>query len=286
MLELGWNKEWCKFDPTEGYYNWLVKRCIKVKCLNLTQFAHETLNDSIRQILKNTKHLDYLQMPVCDNLDLIVNEHVKSVAHLSLLNVQHSRLIDDALLDIAVQCNPHLRIIRLWACVNLTVASVQHILRHCADLNTLSMYGLPDFGLNGEFLQWENLRQLKRIDMRRCDKVSDTVLSQIAFGCEQLIWLDVAHCVLVTNTAVCALLSSCRKLASLRMDCCVKLTDAVLDAVAARGIKMLDVSIYGCSLMTSAAIQAFGVSGLVPEYWLQSTQWESTHMADNDDAPC
>lgn len=163
---------------------------------------------------------------------------VKACPRLISLNVSHSRVLSEQLLDIPT----HLRELNLGNCPWLNDALLKRLIPTCIHLEKLGLSG----NLQLTYTSWGELQKLKRLrslDIARCHQIRDEDFSLILKACPQLTHLDLEDCKSLSNKAFFELARNLSSLAVLNVARC-NISDGLLLEIVSRcrSLRVLDLS--------------------------------------------
>lgn len=188
-------------------------------------------------------------------------DHEKSVARLpemgatslEYLGLQDcQKLTDDALKYISAGLK-NLKSINLSFCGSITEFGLKHLstMTELRELNLRSSDVVTDQGLR--YLS-EGCLQLHVLDVSFCDKIGDAGLTFVAQGLPAITSLSLNSCA-ITDASLVKIAQSLTDLKTLNIGQCNRLTDTAVIAIADHCQNLTEIDLYGCPLVTTAGLE-------------------------------
>lgn len=245
-------------------------------------------DDSLTLLKQGSKSLKTLDMSSCQNVsDTGLSSLTSGTGCLQQLTLAYGSPVT---LDLArsLQRLSKLQSIKLDGCV-VTCSGLQAIGNYCASLRELSLSkcsGVTDEGLSSLV---KKQKELRKLDITCCRKLTCVSIAQIAYSCAFLTSLRMESCTLVPREAFvligrrCHLLeeldltdneiddeglksiSKCSKLSILKLGICLNITDEGLSHVGNRCSKLVELDLYRSMDITDSGITAIARGCLVLE---------------------
>ncbi|KAI9008430.1 hypothetical protein CLU79DRAFT_776971 [Phycomyces nitens] len=167
-----------------------------IRSLTLSSSALHLTDCSIRHIVKYCPNLVSLQMANCKHL---TNDSLRSLSR--------------------AQCAPHLRVLNLQNCVQLSDTGLTHLAAECSSLEIIQLGGCVRISHQGvTHLVKASSRTLRRLCLSDCGRVTGATIHQIAKLCRtRLEWLDIARIGAVQHADLVALVGYCPNLTRLNL---------------------------------------------------------------------
>ncbi|KAH7442347.1 hypothetical protein KP509_03G083900 [Ceratopteris richardii] len=123
----------------------------------------------------------------------------------------------------------------------ITLAQFEHV----EEVNLEFAQGFDDADL-----QCMGNRDVQRINLNACQKITDSGLSVIAKSCPKLKWFSIYWNLKVTDTGVVALVRSCKDLSYLNLSGCKGVTDRSLEIMSINGRCLTELNLTRCIKLT------------------------------------
>ncbi|XP_072291438.1 F-box and leucine-rich repeat protein 13 [Eucyclogobius newberryi] len=211
------------------------------------------LNDASLKYMGSLRHLQYLDISMCNNVGNVGIKHLTdglSAPKLQELNISYcSRVTDTAVQRIA-----------------LRLSKLYHLnLSYCGGLSDKALEFLSDssirsLDISGCSVQDQGLAALARVRLRKialaeCIFVTDVGIETLCRNVKCLEEVDISYCAALTDRAIRTLSFYCRGLTALKMAACSKMTDMGITylTTGAPYLRHLDVS--GCVHLTDRTVR-------------------------------
>ncbi|KAG8377089.1 hypothetical protein BUALT_Bualt09G0132100 [Buddleja alternifolia] len=244
-------------------------------------------DDSLAAIKPGCKSLETLDMSSCQNISHLGLSSLTNAARcLRQLILSYGSRVDLALVN-SLQKLSKLQYIKLDGC-QVTCSGLEAIGKWCISLTELSLskcVGVTDEGLSSIVTKHKDL---KKLDVTCCRKISHVSLARITNSCTSLVSLKMESCSLILAEAFvligqrCPLLeeldltdneiddeglksiSRCSRLSSLKLGICLNITDEGLIHIGMCCSKLKELDLYRSAGITDSSIMAIarGCSGL------------------------
>lgn len=112
----------------------------------------------------------------------------------------------------------------------------------------------------------QGCRNLTKLAVGNCQRVTDHGIVAIAQGCPNLASLDVGGCNNVTDDGIVAIANGCRNLTKLDVWCCNHVTNSGIVAVAQSCPNLATLSVSGCQQVTQATVGAFRLGPVLARF--------------------
>ncbi|KAL0075388.1 hypothetical protein J3Q64DRAFT_1756126 [Phycomyces blakesleeanus] len=167
-----------------------------IRNLTLSSPALHITDCSVRHILKYCPNLVSLQLANCRH---ITNDSLRSLSR--------------------AQCAPHLRVLNLQNCVQVSDTGLTYLAAECSSLEIIQLGGCVRISHQGvTHLVKASSRTLRRLCLSDCGRVTGVTIHQIAKLCRtRLEWLDIARIGAVQHADLAALVSYCPNLTRLNL---------------------------------------------------------------------
>lgn len=245
-------------------------------------------DDSLASLKHGCKSLKKLDISSCQNISHngLASLTSGSGRVLEQLVLSHGSPVTLALAD-SLKKLPMLQSIKLDGCL-VTYAGLQAIGNWCVSLKELSLSkcpGVTDDGLSSLLTKHKDLQKL---DITCCRKITYTSIDNITESCTTLTSLRMESCTLVPREAFVLIgqrchfleeiditenevddeglksISSCSKLSSLKLGICLNITDEGVAHVGMCCSKLVELDLYRCTGISDSGISAIarGCPGL------------------------
>ncbi|CAO2823977.1 unnamed protein product [Amaranthus hypochondriacus] len=234
---------------------------------------------SLTALKQGSKSLKTLDMSSCENVsDAGLSSLTSGTGCLQQLTLAYGSPVT---LDLArsLQRLSKLQSIKLDGCL-VTCSGLQAIGNYCASLRELSLSkcsGVTDEGMSSLV---KKQKELRKLDITCCRKLTCVSIAHIAYSCTSLISLKMESCTLVPREAFvligrkCHLLeeldltdneiddeglksiSKCSRLSILKLGICLNITDEGLRHIGNRCSKLVELDLYRSMEITDSGIMA------------------------------
>ncbi|CAD7077420.1 unnamed protein product [Hermetia illucens] len=256
-----------------------------IKSLDLS-LCKQITDSSLGRIAQHLKNLEVLELGGCCNLTntglLLVAWGLKKLKRLNLRSCWHigdqgighlaglsketaegnleleylglqdcQRLTDEALRH-AAQGLTSLKGVNLSFCVSITDGGLKHLARmpNLRELNLRSCDNISDIGM--AYLT-EGTSSLTSLDVSFCDKIGDQALNHISQGLFHLRSLSLNQCH-ITDEGLSRVAKSLHDLEVLNIGQCSRITDAGLQMLADELVNLKAIDLYGCTQLSAEGI--------------------------------
>ena len=267
-----------KKGTPSSFFQSFVKRGIRhVQILSLKR--------TIKDVVTGIKNLESLNLSGCYNVTDTGLAHGFSIElpHLKVLDLSLCKQVTDQSIGRIVQNLKNLETLELGGCSNISNTSLLLIawgLKRLKKLNLRSCWQITDqgighlAGLSKETA--EGNMQLEYLGLQDCQRLSDESLKHIAQGLTSLKTINLSFCISVTDSGL-KFLSKMPKLEELNLRACDNISDIGMAGLAEDGgcgVASLDVSF--CEKIGDQALQHIS-QGL---YHLKSLSLSSCQISD------
>lgn len=230
---------------TPCFFQSFVKRGIRqVQILSLKRAL------SLKDVLMGITNLDSLNLSGCFNVsdNCLAQAFSFDLPHLKVLDLSLCKQVTDSSLGRIAQHLKNLEVLELGGCSNITNTGLLLIawgLKKLKKLNLRSCWHISDQGIGHlAGLSTEENLELEYLGLQDCQRLSDESLKHIAKGLTSLKQINLSFCISVTDSGL-KFLSKMPKLEELNLRACDNISDIGMAALAedgSCGISSLDVS--------------------------------------------
>lgn len=232
---------------TPCFFQSFMKRGIRqVQILSLKRAP------SLKDVLIGITNLDSLNLSGCFNVsdNCLAQAFSFDLPHLKVLDLSLCKQVTDSSLGRIAQHLKNLEVLELGGCSNITNTGLLLIawgLKKLKKLNLRSCWHISDQGIGhlaGLSKETEGNLQLEYLGLQDCQRLSDESLKYIAKGLTSLKQINLSFCISVTDSGL-KFLSKMPKLDELNLRACDNISDIGMAGLAedgSCGIASLDVS--------------------------------------------
>ena len=167
-----------------------------------------------------------------------------------------SKRLTTAAFEFMTRENTHLRCLVLRNCTHwLHEYIVVDVLRENRQLKKLDLSGCPKLTNVTLFKLTQYCPNLIELHLKECIWVSPDACLKISLSCKDIEYLDLSDCPRVDDECVCILSVNLKKLGTLLLNGCLKVSDVCSAVIAMKGKKLRHLGLKDCPNITETAFE-------------------------------
>ena len=225
-------------------------------------------NESLNYLLKNCKILTSLELYIC-NLNITDDAFLslKRKCQLTEFGLPYTSISDIALQIISDAC-PHLKVINISNCYQITDTGLSYLAENCVRLENINISNIPSLTRRSIHTIADHCISLKTLNVKKSNGVENDVITNILQKCSQLVKLDISHCQNVTKSWL-----SKKNTISMNVALSLSLREIFLNGNGSITSAVLMRILTSCTCLKHIGVaNCISIYGLIIENWTEHLQ--------------